>query len=1009
MQAPTLYYPEIGGAEVEEVIVPLAQYDEEIAGVLRGNDTSFAGRRLVCRDTCETVRKWMEERETYPFQRIIRKVAAVVADADPIAGRTKLFSAPEVILTQLLERTETRLREVYTRPLVAAVNHARRTGRLAGGSPAARYTDFVDRSNRTSFEEASGLSFPVLRHVTRTVLHQEAENFRELGDRLTADREDIAAVFGIERTDPIVSCRFSQGDAHHHGRSVSLIEFASGKRLAYKPRDVSCEAAYTVITRELNRRLGLTLAAAVVLGRNGYGYVEYIEAEDVSEMSADFMRASGELAAVLYLLNARDMHFENIVPTRRGPVPIDLETILHPARIHTGPIEEVPGNAHDTLGQSIYGIGILPLIFSGKDTDAGYVDLGFLGDKGRGNAPYKSIRFENPFTDRVRLVLETRAVAERSTVVQALTEDRAHALGEHMAAGFSKVYRAVMADRGSWRSLVSKAASGARVRYLHNSTTVYAQTLRVTSGASALDDISSYTALLKRIALVSRTSSREIVRSELRQLAERDIPYFTVKATGTLLEDGDGIPVGATLDASPIERALAKTDGMSELDLSEQLRLIHIAFSANFPDNHLAQIRDLDETAQPPSTRRPGRAHGLSMTALLERLCGGLVATSLPDRYAYQPHTWIGPIAAAQDQRPWPPGVLGHDLYTGRVGPALALAAAGRALDHRVYRDLATRIFSATADLVTAHHDDTRGIRRGGFACYTGVAGTLFTLSAAGGLLDNAGWIAAARQGLPLALDQVRDLPSSEMPLDVITGIAGMVPCVIAIGGPHASDAVTTLTSSLVDALHATHHQPVLDQSGFAHGISGIIHALSRAHPWLPRDLRDRVERTLAGLLDRLRRFFDEREGNWFSNVATPQSFPTGWCHGSGGIALALSAYASVSEDDTVRHMRDVAVGNVLRSGFGRNLTWCHGDLGNLDVLTTVAEHSVPSLREQLPRLERQWLPPEVIARKLDDTRSRYSHTNSLMVGTAGIVLHLARRIDRDIHVSPVTLTTGSH
>jgi lantibiotic modifying enzyme len=106
--------------------------------------------------------------------------------------------------------------------------------------------------------------------------------------------------------------------------------------------------------------------------------------------------------------------------------------------------------------------------------------------------------------------------------------------------------------------------------------------------------------------------------------------------------------------------------------------------------------------------------------------------------------------------------------------------------------------------------------------------------------------------------------------------------------------------------------------------------------------------------------------------------------------------------------MRDVAVGNLIRHGFGRNMTWCHGDLGNHDVLSKLARGVDPSLRDEVSEIEGRWLQPDVFKRKISDNQSRYAHTNSLMVGTAGIVLHLVNRIDPSVHISPVTLTYES-
>jgi type 2 lantibiotic biosynthesis protein LanM len=991
------YYPEFDTDEIDEVITPLAVFDEQIADLFVGGQPTVSG---TLNDSTRTaLQEWQgRDVEHHPFQRITRSIVAAAVAADPLAPFAGMFHDPRAAFGQWLDRAETRVREVWTRPLVTAVHRARECGGLTGADPHERYEDFVAGVVRDP--TAAAAEFPILRDVTRVVLRHEVEAVRELCSRLTADRAAIAARFAIDVADRIRSFGFSAGDAHHRGRTVSVIEFGSGARLVYKPRDVSCEAAYVHLAREVNERYGTSLAAATVLQRDGYGYVKYVETTDVADVAPEFLRASGELAAVLYLLNARDMHLENIVPTRRGPVPIDLETILHPARVHTGTTPEAPGNAYETIGQSIYGIGILPLVMVGRDTDAGHVDLGFLGDRGRGSSPFKSMRFSDPFTDRIRLVLTAQPGQERQTVAGSLTEAEVHRLGDAMAEGFTTTYRVVLADRDGWTDILRRTTAGVRVRYVHNPTALYAQTLRMAAGAAALADPSVYTALLKRIAIASKNSSPDLVGSELRQLAVRDVPYFTVAGTGTALEDGDGAAVGASVAESPLDRALAKIACLGEPDLDAQLRLLRSAFSARFPDNHLAP---------PAGSGRPaaglvGPAHG-ALAALASRLADDLVATSKADLFAHLPRTWIGPLASTQADRPWPPAVLGYDLYTGRVGPALALAAAGRVLDRAEYRALADQIFSATAGILADRRYEMRSVRQAGYAGYTGTAGLLFALAAAGRLLERADWVTAAQGALPLVLDQVREVRADRVGLDVISGVAGVLSCVDAVGGPHADSAVADLTPLLTSALLGAGGHPVLAQSGFAHGISGVVNALSRVHPRLPDEQRAAVRTALSVVIARLRDHYEPVEGDWFSGIASPRSFATGWCHGPTGIALALSAYGEVSGDPAVRRDRDIAVGNMLRRGFGRNLTWCHGDLGNHDVLSGIARTADPPLRAEVARIERTWLVPEVLERKLADHRSRYAHTSSLMVGTAGVLLHLTNRLDPGVRVSPVALT----
>ncbi|WLQ34215.1 type 2 lanthipeptide synthetase LanM family protein [Streptomyces castrisilvae] len=1038
MTSPADYYPELDGAEIAESITPLARFDGPILTMLGDGSGDLRSVRADGATAPEGTGDWIDEAEEYPFQRVVRSLAAHVAATGPLAGHEDLLHDPRALLREVLTRTEVRLREVCTRPLVAAVNRARERGVLTGSTPQERYRSFVRQAVDSSFEEAGGLAFPVLRGLVPLLVRNERVAVGEVLRRLAADRADLARVLGLDPADRLVSLGAAEGDTHHHGRSVGVLTFRSGRRVVHKPRDVSCEAAYERLVPALNARYGTRLAAARVLRCDGYGYVEYVEAEDVADVSARFLRESGELAAVLYLLNARDMHFENILPTRRGPVPIDLETLLHPERLHHGPVPEAPGNAYAAIGGSVYGIGILPLVMPGKGPDAGHIDLGFLGGQGRGATPFKSLRFENPYTDRISLVLRSSAAAERRTVAGAVTEARVRELGRCMAEGFTRLYRAVLADREGWTGLLRRTATGARVRYVHNPTALYGQTLRMTSGPAALDGTGTYLALLKRVAIASKSGDRPLVRSEIRQLAERDVPYFTVAADGTDLCDGSGAPVGSSFDSSPLQQALDKAGRLSEPDLREQLRLIHSAFSSRFPDNHLGAAGTTPAGGPAPDAalRRE------EMTALVRRLCDRLVETSLPDQFAHLPRTWIGPIASADANRPWPPGVLGYDLYTGRTGPALALASAARLLGDGAYRELPVQIFSTTAEILATRGYETRSVQQAGFAGYTGMAGVLFALASAGRLLDEKDWVAAAQGALPLVMDQIRAAPADRLPMDVIGGLAGVIPCVAAVGGPHAPEALAALAGLLTRLLRdpARTADPLFAQSGFAHGVSGALHALCRTHPVLSGAEAASVRETAAGLLERLRHFHDPAEDNWFSSTAGDRTYSTGWCHGATGIALSLAACAETFGEhfgerpghEGCGRLRDRAARNLVAHGFGRNLTWCHGDLGNHDVLRALAEAEaepgaeaqagtagtgarragtgtggagVPALRDSLAEVEDRWLHPDAFARKIDDSTSRYAHTSSLMVGTAGIVVHLVGRLDPAVRLSPVTLT----
>lgn len=980
------FYPEFDGAEIQETIQPLSASDGELLPYLT---VSAAEWESIL---SPSVSGGTAEFETYPFQQIIRSLAAAVCGPDTVIPHAALFENTDDITEQLVARAETRLKDTCTRSLVAAINRASAQGRLRGDSPRERYRHFVTDAWSTTLDE-----FPVLRAGIGHLIRNTAAAFTELCERLAADRRSIGDTFGIAPDDVVTSIGQADGDSHAHGRSVSVLTFASGRRLVYKPRDISCEAAFEKIAAYVNGTAGTELPAAGTLVRDGYGYVEYIRAEDVSEGSERFMRSCGALGAVLYLLDARDMHFENIIATRRGPVPVDLETLLHPARVHTGPRPEAEDNAYDTIARSLYGTGILPLVFAGKGDDAGHVDLGFLGGDNQGTAPFKGLTFVNPFTDEIRMVLAAQEAGRRSTVVPAAGEQDVHALAEQMAEGFAEVARAVMRDREGWAGMLRDVAATMRIRYVHNPTALYAQILRMTASAAAMADPVTHLALLKRIAIASKTSDRGIVVSELRQMAERDVPYFVAEATGTVLRDADGADTGARLARTPLRRALDKAERLDEAVVQRQLTLLYSAFCARFPDNHLTGAAVGGAGAAPA-----GRD---ALEDFARGLADDLVATNLPDKFGHLPRTWIGPLASAAAERPWPCGVLGYDLYTGRTGPALALAAAGRLFGEERYSDVARQIFSTSADILAGRRYEQRSVQQTGAGAYTGMTGLLFGLYAAGVLLDEPGWTKAAQEAVPLALGQI---PRETDAADVISGVSGTATMVAAIGGPHAEAAVPELVEVVCHTVERR-QGGWFDQSGFAHGVAGVLHALSVLRPGLAGAAADRADAAVDALLDRLESFYDRAEENWFSNVATPERFSTGWCHGAAGISLALAACAAHTGSARAGRWLDRAVANTIAHGFGRNLTWCHGDLGNHDVLSALATaREDERLAARVTGIEREWLRPDVLARKLADRRSRYAHTNSLMVGTSGVLLHMVHRLDPDLRVSPLSLAIGA-
>lgn len=155
---------------------------------------------------------------------------------------------------------------------------------------------------------------------------------------------------------------------------------------------------------------------------------------------------------------------------------------------------------------------------------------------------------------------------------------------------------------------------------------------------------------------------------------------------------------------------------------------------------------------------------------------------------------------------------------------------------------------------------------------------------------------------------------------------------------------------------------------------------------------KERAQHAVKILLDRLREF--DNGQSWESQISGQGSRGGVWCHGTAGISLALAAVQAWMPKLSTRADLERAVRHALHEGTGRNLTYCHGDLGTLDILEWVVNH-VPDLpdAEKIRDILANGYSASLLQKTLDDKSVRYSLTPSYMVGTSGVLSWLTRRI----------------
>ncbi|WP_353112406.1 type 2 lanthipeptide synthetase LanM [Microbacterium sp.] len=974
--------PEFDERELAEVIDPLSAWDDGL-GVLAPVTSA-----ILLPDMTGLL--FGEGAEEVPFGALLRAVAAAALTPDAAPDLDDGAVDQWRLREQATERLASSIHALGIRSLVHDINARREAGSLRGATAEDRYLDYCRRWS-SEFGPALLERLPILDNQLRRLIADHRRVAAETSDRL---HRDIAALrdFVGSPTGRVVSVDAS-GDTHVGGRAVGVVTFDDGARVVYKPRTIDGEAGWERLAASLSSGSPFELAAARTLSRDGYGYIEFVEQTPADP--AALARACGVLGAILYAVNACDMHAENILLSAAGPMPVDLETVLHPRR-HSDPSHAVvPDNAHQLLAQSIYGVGILPMVIARGDGEGGYIDIGFLGEGGGGDAPFKTMHVIGGFRDDlVTALIALPASTMQSTRPFTVRDDDVRGYADRFRAGFTEAYDWVLRHRDAFAGLVEDAFAGAELRYLHNPTFVYSQLLQMAAGASVIADPAAFLSVLKRIGIVSRASSPALVANEVAQLSERDVPYFVVRVDEADIRDGRGIPTGARLPATPFDEFRAGLRRMGETDLRRQLAMIGSAFTAQFPDNELP----LPAASEVRSSARGARS---SLHDVLREIGDGLAESVLPDAEPSMPWTWVGPIASVVRERPWPPGVLQFDLYSGRIGPALALAASAELTGDRRHAQAAARVFSPFVQTLGDLAPDGGSHREVSLAAFAGFTGVAYAMSEAGTMLDSDEWREAARHAARRLATQFARHPLESA--DVIAGSMGtlaMLRHILDGEENHDLDLATERELSRILDPESREADGIWAHSGFAHGVSGALFSLAR---WAPESPRRTA--ALTTLLDRLEDFFRPSEAHWVSNLRGGDNAATGWCHGDAGIALALVAVERWAPAHDVGESASLAVDNAFASGFGRNLTLCHGDLGNRDILDWIARTTGDASIGRRVEEKDASLTAEVIRGRLRAyTHSRYAHTNSMMTGSSGVASAIARRIGGGSSTSPLIL-----
>jgi len=823
------------------------------------------------------------------------------------------------------------LEQMVRRAVVLDLNVKQLQGELAGSSESEKFQTFIRSFNSFANRIDFFQKYPVLFRMAVHKLTYWSNASSEFFSRLQKDRILLFQEFGIPKAIKIKTIRPS-GDTHNHGRSVMVVEFENGQCIVYKPRSTSLEFSFQGYIQFFNRVYPtLALRTIKVLDQKDYGWVEFVPFRDLqSEDESDSYHFKlGFLTAIVFSLNGVDVFFENLIASGPDPVIIDLETMFHTSiesKTNPSPVYGL----QSLLYESVYGIGILPQPGLGS-SDQEVFDVSVMGAKKNAQAPYKVTGIENFGRSDMRIteipgwIPDNKSSSENNYSFKR----KGSCFFAGLKEGLECIYdhKSELATDGA---LIDQLFAKAKRRLI----------VRDTKDYGALQQDETHPDLLKNqidrewhwdnlwSGVLDRPALTHFLKSELNQLKHGDIPYFSGEILSTTVVGGDGevLDLSGLFSESPLVKVKKKLNSLNLKEVENQIRIAATTLGLS----HLVGVT------------QPKFNANKSLIENSQAIAEFLTSRINTSRLNPWMDTSFNPVPLARDADAVRVVPSDPFMYEGILGVALFLNELGVFVDsHDIQYQSVTLVKSVFSELASSPNYFASG--------FVGLSSAVYVVNKC--IETNAPFFGIFEDELPSLILKIADKVDSENRLDFLLGISGIATALIPYAKRTSSQQSLDLLKKLLNRLEVAAtkilltDQPIegLDyMRGLSHGISGVALAIYRLGELFNTessiDLAGRLLLHESSLIAN-DRWTDSHEFNGKPLVA--------WCHGSAGIALAISSMPRLIEkNEAVAAYYQLASNNTFEKVQYSSKCLCHGTGGNLLCLS--AKFSDPDVLENL-------------------------------------------------------------
>lgn len=689
-----------------------------------------------------------------------------------------------------------------------------------------------------------------------------------------------------------------------------------------------------------------------------------------------------------------NIHYENLIAAGAYPMVVDAENVMdnNVAPSHISAREMIFAE----LGESVLYSGLLPFYKFGHNGQG--VDLSALNGQEGKEYPIlvpalKNIKRSDMCFEYVNPI--TRSHSNMAMFDGKLSDPFEHK--DNICEGFSDAYNYAMQNPRDVEQLID-SFSNVKVRHLVQDTQRYSMLMHASYHPDVMQDGLSRNLLLcsmfKSYKKVQRTIA--VVKEEIRDLLNMDIPYFYTKASGTSLYSSRDEEIKGYFDKSSIDKAHLRLASFNNLDRDKQCRFIKMTLThidkqppAETNTHKIKENKDGDYASKNDIIR----AIKFIADQLLEE-----AVLSEDNKDA----NWLG-VKLVGDYGHGSLSIRPLDvyLYEGVAGICIFFAAISRYYSNyelqRVLSAATKSLFDYTEDILQreGNHIDSSGV-------FGGESSLVYSYSLLYQLTRNPEYLKYAEKHFPIIERAVQ----YDQAFDVVYGNAGAILALINLYSLKRDkrylNCAKTAAKVICDAQQkgggwkaATVSAPL---AGFSHGVAGIVYALNKLYKLYPDK---HIKQCIVNGLQYEDELFCEADGNWkdIRKGSTNGKNLCAWCHGAGGILLSrISLLGNIDNetDEIVKEDIRNAVKTMQSHKYLQNPCVCHGIAGNAEILLTYGQQFQDQIASSTAKHFYSRLVGSVNSGTFECSRPYLYGFNipGFMTGLAGIGYSLLRLLD---------------